>query len=243
MNNLNELIASTEKIEAKLNYTFKNKSLLFLAFTHCSYINENIDMFEHNERLEFLGDSVLSLMIANYLYNLLNSRSEGELSYLRSRLVEASSCCLYVNKLDIEKYLLLGKGERMNSGRGRDSILSDLFEAIIGAIFIDGGLEASTHFLFTNFHEEINQIIKTPIHNWKAKLQDYCQKNYHMTPIYEVIDQLGPDHGKIFKIAVFLNGNQLGIGEGSSKKEAQQSAAKHAFESIFENETNCDGLK
>lgn len=236
MNNLNELTAFTEEIESKLNYTFKNKSLLFLAFTHCSYINENYDVEEHNERLEFLGDSVLSLIIANHLYNLLNTRAEGELSYLRSRLVEASSCCRYVQKLNIEKYILLGKGERMNSGRGRDSILSDLFEAIIGAIFIDGGLEASSHFLFSNFNEEINQIIKTPIHNWKAKLQDYCQKKYHITPIYEVVDQVGPDHGKIFKIAVFLKGNQLGIGEGSSKKEAQQSAAKCAFENIFEEE-------
>lgn len=135
----------------------------------------------------------------------------------------------YVLKLDVERYILLGKGERMNDGRGRDSILADLFESIIGAIFLDGGLEAASAFLFKNFTPEINEILKMPLSNWKAILQDYCQKKFHITPTYEVIDESGPDHSKIFTIAVIVNDEKIGTGTGSSKKEAQQGAAEDAM--------------
>lgn len=229
MNDIEQLIENAKEIEVKLGYHFKDRSLLALAFIHRSYVNENREVREHNERLEFLGDSVLGLLIAEYLYKYLPTTPEGELSYLRSRLVEASSCMLYVQKLDVEKYVLLGKGERMNDGRGRDSILADLFEGIIGAIFLDGGIDAASAFLFKNFTYEINEILKTPLSNWKAMLQDYCQKKYHITPVYEVIDQSGPDHSKTFTIAVIVNDEQLGVGKGSSKKEAQQGAAEDAM--------------
>ena len=179
-----------------------------------------------------MGDSVLGLLIAEYLYRNLPDTPEGDLSYLRSRLVEASSCVAYVQKLGLIKHILLGKGERMNDGRGRDSILADLFEAIIGAIYVDGGIEAAKDFLFKNFSDEINVILKTPVRNWKALLQDYCQKMHQRAPVYRVLSETGPDHSKIFKISVYINDQELGHGEGPSKKEAQQAAAANALSKV-----------
>jgi ribonuclease III len=230
MNNFTQLISKASEIEARLNYTFKDRSLLVLAFIHCSFVNENRDISQHNERLEFLGDSVLGLLISDYLYRHLPETPEGELSSLRSKLVEASSCVTYIQKIDVGQYLLMGRGERMNDGRGRDSILSDLFEAIVGAIYLDGGFESAKKFMFQNFSEIIDEILKTPTKNWKALLQDYCQKKYQQTPSYQLLNETGPDHSKCFLIAVLLDEKELGRGEGSSKKEAQQAAAKNALE-------------
>lgn len=234
MNPLENLFNNAPKIETKIRYSFKDKSLLALAFIHRSFVNENRDVKEHNERLEFLGDSVLGVLIADYLYRYLPSRPEGELSSLRSRLVEAGSCLNYVEKLEVESFLLLGRGERLNEGRGRESILADLFEAIIGAIYLDGGLEAAKRFLFQNFSKEIESILKTPIQNWKALLQDWCQKKYQTTPVYKVLSETGPDHRKTFHISVIINHTEMGFGEGSSKKEAQQAAAEDALSKVEE---------
>lgn len=230
-----ELLRKTPEIELRIDYTFGNKQLLILAFTHRSYCNENKNINEHNERLEFLGDSILNLLIADYLYRYLPKTPEGELSYLRSRLVEASSCVLYVQKLELEAYLLLGKGERMNDGRGRDTILADLFEAIIGAIYIDSGLQAAKKFLFKNFSAEIDKILKTPVKNFKAQLQDLIQKKFKEAPLYEVLNESGPDHSKHFEVRVSIQGKELGVGKGSSKKEAQQDAAEKAMKALDEN--------
>lgn len=229
MNAIERLKAEFPEIEKKLGYRFKNPGYLALAFVHRSFINEHRDVAEHNERLEFLGDSVLGLLIAEYLYINLPKTPEGDLSYLRSRLVEASSCVSYIQKLELEKHLLLGKGERMNDGRGRESILADLFEAVIGAIYLDGGIEGAREFLFKNFNEEISAILETPLQNWKAILQDFCQKQHQQPPKYIVIDESGPDHSKMFTIAVCVNENELGRGVGASKKEAQQAAAEAAL--------------
>lgn len=229
MNVLKGIMHQATEIESKIGYTFKSKSILALAFIHRSFVNENKEVTEHNERLEFLGDSILGMLIAEYLYRYLPTTPEGELSYLRSRLVEASSCMTYVQKLGIDRYLLLGKGERMNNGRGRDSIRADLFEAIIGAVYIDGGIEATKNFIFRNFSKDIEDILKTPVRNWKAQLQDYCQKKYHQTPIYKVVSESGPDHSKIFNISVIINNQEMGYGDGPSKKEAQQAAAQDAL--------------
>ena len=228
-----ELLRKAPEIELRIDYPFKDKTLLALAFTHRSFCNENKDVSEHNERLEFLGDSILNLLIADYLYRYLPKTPEGELSYLRSRLVEASSCVLYVQKLELESYLLLGKGERMNDGRGRDSILADLFEAIIGAIYLDGGLQAAKRFLFKNFSPEIDQILKTPVQNFKAQLQDKVQKQYKEGPVYDVIAETGPDHSKNFIITVSVQGEVIGKGEGNSKKEAQQNAAENGLKKLY----------
>lgn len=234
MNPLDQLMQKASEIEAKLGYTFKDKSLLSLAFIHRSFINENRAVIEeHNERLEFLGDSILGMLIAEYLYKYLPSTPEGELSYLRSRLVEASSCLIYIQKLHVDPYLLLGKGEKLNDGRGRESILADLFEGIIGAIYLDGGLEAVRRFLFKNFSKDIEEILKTPLCNWKAQLQDYAQKKYQQPPTYKVLKESGPDHSKTFEISVWINNKEIGCGTGSSKKEAQQAAAADALKNIL----------
>lgn len=229
MYQIEDLQKHISDIEKKLGYAFQDSSLLVLAFIHRSYINENRTVTEHNERLEFLGDAVLGILISDYLYRHLPSTSEGELSYLRSRLVEAVSCVQYVQTLKISSHILLGKGERMNDGRGRDSILADLFEAVMGAIYLDGGLEAAKDFLFNNFTSQIEETLKTPLRNWKALLQDYCQKQYQQTPFYQVIEATGPDHSKIFEISVLINEQELGRGRGASKKEAQQAAAADAL--------------
>lgn len=229
MNQIERLLSHAHEIEAKLGYGFQDRSLLVLAFVHRSFINENRSITQHNERLEFLGDSVFGMLISDYLYRYLPSTPEGQLSYLRSRLVEASSCVGYIQTLNIAHYILLGKGERMNDGRGRDSILADLFEAIIGAIYLDGGIEAAKHFLFKNFTPQIEAILKTPLRNWKALLQDYCQRNYQQTPLYQVLQESGPDHSKIFQVSVLINQQELGRGSGASKKEAQQAAAADAL--------------
>lgn len=232
MNPYDALIHNAHSIEKILGYTFRNPKLLALAFVHRSFANENKDVAEHNERLEFLGDSVLGLVISDYLYRHLPETPEGELSYLRSRLVEAASCMQYLIKLGIEDRILLGRGERMNEGRGRDSIYSDLFEAIVGAIYLDGGIDPARKFIFESFAEEITSIIKTPQRNYKAQLQDWSQKKYQQTPFYEVLEETGPDHSKMFNIRVLVQGREMGFGTGSSKKIAQQAAAEQAMKQI-----------
>ncbi len=236
MNAIEHLISQASAIESKLGYFFRDRSLLALAFVHRSFINENRGVLKHNERLEFLGDSILGVLIAEYLYRNFPDIPEGELSFLRSRLVEASSCVAYIRKLNIDTYVLMGKGERMNDGRGRDSIMADLFEAIIGAVYIDGGIEAASSFLFNNFTPEIEATLQRPVRNWKASLQDYCQKQYQKPPTYKVIEESGPDHSKLFKISVIVNDETIGFGEGSSKKEAQQAAAADALARLNKNE-------
>lgn len=234
MNSLANLLQQLPQVEAKLGYQFKDSTLLVLAFTHRSFVNEQRQVSQHNERLEFLGDSVLGMLISEYLYKSLPLETpEGELSNLRARLVEAAACMAYMQKLDLSKHLLLGKGERMNDGRGRDSILADLLEAIVGAIYLDGGIEPARAFIFNNFSPEIASILKMPLTNWKAHLQDYCQKKYQHAPQYKVLEESGPDHAKTFVIAVMLNEQPLGCGTGSSKKEAQQAAAADALKRLL----------
>lgn len=232
MNALEELYTHAEKIEAKIGYPFKDRHLLFLAFVHCSFVNENRDLTPHNERLEFLGDSVLGLIAANYLYAKLPHKAEGELSYLRSRLVEASSCITFMKKLQVDSYLLLGKGEKLNDGRGRSSILADLFEALIGALFLDGGLQAATEFFLGHFVPEIEIILQEPTQNWKARLQDICQKQFQQIPLYSVALEEGPDHNKSFVVEVSIQGMIYGSGAGPSKKLAQQAAAEVALKKL-----------
>lgn len=230
MNAWDHLIQEASLIEVKLGYSFSDKSLLALAFVHRSFFNENRQLVkQHNERLEFLGDAILGLLISEYLYKYLPSTPEGELSYLRSRLVEATSCMAYIQKLELEKYLLLGKGEQRNDGRGRETILADLFEALMGAIYLDGGIDATRKFLFKTFSREIDAILKTPLQNWKALLQDFAQKKHQKAPIYKVLNEMGPDHSKSFSVAVEINDEIVGTGQGSSKKEAQQAAAAAAL--------------
>jgi ribonuclease-3 len=230
MNTLDILRERVPLIEEKLGFTFKDKERLVLAFIHRSFLNENRGVvFETNERLEFLGDSVLGLIVSDYLFEHLPGQEEGQLSYLRAQLVESSHCALFLNQLDVGSYVLLGKGERMNDGRGRETILADLFEAIIGAIYLDGGLQEARRFFLAHFSKQIKQLLEKPFRNWKAELQDYCQKKYQKPPTYKVVKQSGPDHSKVFEVVVMVGEQEGGTGAGSSKKEAEQAAAQDAL--------------
>ncbi|MDE3045991.1 MAG: ribonuclease III [Verrucomicrobiota bacterium] len=227
------VVMHVEAIEERLGYVFSNKDLLITALTHRSYLNEHREKgLAHNERLEFLGDSVLGLVVADYLYHRLPTYAEGALSQLRSKLVEAASCAKYLQKLGLAEFILLGRGENMTEGRGKTSILADTFEAIVGAIFLDGGMAIAKSFLLCHFEEEANAAIGSPPRNYKAELQDYSQKKYQQIPIYKVAEESGPDHAKLFHVIVCIADREMGLGLGSSKKEAEQRAAFDALSKL-----------
>jgi ribonuclease-3 len=233
MNSVEELLEKCSEIETKLGVAFKNRELLILAFVHRSFYNEHRDQVPgHNERLEFLGDSVLGLIVSDYLYEYLPTHEEGHLSHLRAHIVEASSCMAYFQKLQLGEYLLLGKGERMNDGRGRETILADLFEALVGAVYLDGGLDEAKRFFFRHFYQEVEASLKEPLRNWKAELQDYSQKKYQKPPAYKVVSEVGPDHSKTFEVIALIDERQVGTGSGSSKKQAEQAAAKDSLRNL-----------
>jgi len=235
MNPLENLLTHAPKIQELLGYTFSNQEYLILPFVHRSFFNENRELVsEHNERLEFLGDSVLGLVVSSYLYEHLPSQSEGHLSHLRAHLVGAESCACYIRQLGLENFLMLGKGESVNVGRGRERILADLLEAIIGAIYLDGGLEAAKKFVIGHFIGYIDEAMESPLRNWKAELQDYSQKKFQKPPEYQVREETGPPHSRTFVVAVLVEGVEIGIGEGASKKQAEQAAAEEALRRIEE---------
>ncbi|HAZ15753.1 MAG TPA: ribonuclease III [Parachlamydiales bacterium] len=227
------LLSRLPEIEKKLNYSFNNKELLLSAFVHRSYYNEHRgELQEHNERLEFLGDAVLGLLISHYLFNHFPHEQEGQLSHMRSFLVDADSCSKLLQSLDLDAFILLGRGERRNKGRGRETILADLFEALIGALFLDGGVDVVRRFFFSHFEKSLLAFLIQPIRNWKAELQDYAQKKYQITPSYIVLSEKGPDHHKFFLVGAFIEKKSVGEGEGHSKKEAEIEAAKKAMERL-----------
>ncbi len=232
MNSFERIVQERKVIEARLKYHFRTPYLLFLAFVHRSYVNENKGIKEHNERLEFLGDSVLGLIIAEYLYEKFPHLPEGELSQLRSRIVDAPSCMQFFQKLSLGEFILLGKGEALSDGRGKESISADVFEALIGAIYLDGGFLEAKKFFLEEFSQDIESVLKNPSQNFKAQLQDYSQRIYQKPPLYKVMKEIGPDHAKTFYVAVFVGDKQIAEGTGSSKKEAEQKAAELALQQI-----------
>lgn len=247
--NIQELSERLEKIEQALQYGFCKKPLLVQALTHRSYLNEakgsSLDELASNERLEFLGDAVLDNLVSHYLFEKFPQMSEGELSQLRSQIVDASTCEKLLCQLQVQDCLLLGRGQRMSTSHS--SILADLFEAILGAIYLDGGWNAAHRFYWGHFQHRIIEICENPACNWKALLQDLAQKRLQQTPHYKVLLEEGPEHTKAFEVGVFIGTNLLAKGLGNSKKLAQQDAAKTGFQllnshpDILENFSN--GLK
>ena len=230
-----KLLEEIPLIEERIGYVFKDKKNLAQAFIHRSFFNENRNVAaQHNERLEFLGDSVLGLLISEYLYAYFPEEPEGQLSHLRANLVEAAMCAQLIKKINVIEFILLGKGEKMNAGRSKESIQADLFEAVLAAIYLDGGMDTARTFYWSHFTEEITACLKDPFHNWKAELQDYFQKTYQKLPLYKVLSEVGPDHSKKFELGVFLEERLLGKGEGLSKKVAEQLAAKEALKTLEE---------
>lgn len=224
---LETLRSKLSEIEEKIGYKFKDRSLLQTAFMHRSYASQYNLGNEHNERIEFLGDSVLGLVTSEYLYKNLPSRSEGELSTLRNRLVDRKACQSYTEKLNIGQYLEVGKGER-NNVNGQGSMHADLFEAVAAAIYLDGGLGAAKNFILSRVGLHIHQLLSQPEQNWKSVLQMYCQKNFGKAPTYKLLDASGPDHSKVFTAAVIFDDVTLGTGQGNTRKIAEQQAALDA---------------
>lgn len=221
------------KFEAQAGLHFRNPGLLKRAFTHRSYLNENrTSDLEHNERLEFLGDAVLELAITDYLYKRFPDMDEGELTSLRSALVNWDTCAAVAQKLGVNDYLLLSKGEAKDTGRARQYILANTCEALIGALYVDQGYEAAHTFIMTHFAPLTDGIVEKG--TWidaKSLFQTKAQEHEGVTPTYKTIRETGPDHDKHFVVGVFLNNEKAGEGEGKSKQDAEQGAARDALKS------------
>lgn len=215
-----------EELEEKLHYHFKNWDLLITALTHSSYANEAKAPTKYNERLEFLGDSVLSLVVANYLFRH-STRPEGELSRMRASLVSEEALFQFAKEIDLGAYLRLGRGEELGGGRERPSVVSDAFEAVIAALYLDGGMEAARSFILPFITEG-----KTAEEDYKTKLQEVIQQNPEDKLSYAVTGESGPAHDKRFEVTVLLNGSAMAAGTGRSKKAAEQQAAKAALRKL-----------
>lgn len=217
------------ELENALGYKFNNKRLLKNALTHSSFANECKSGIS-NERLEFLGDSVLSIIVSDYIFKNFPDLPEGELTRLRSALVCEKALFSYSKKLELGKYLLLGKGEEKNGGRETSSILADAFEAVLAAIYLDGGIEpARTHVMRFVSAELKNNRKKDLQKDYKTELQEIIQKNPEESVTYIFSDESGPDHDKRFTVDVYLNSNIIGTGVGKTKKQAEQFAAMQAL--------------
>lgn len=216
-------------LEENLRYEFKNKKLLINALTHSSYANEARDGVSSNERLEFLGDSVLSIVVSEYIYKEFNNLPEGELTKLRASLVCEKSLCQFSRELDLGKYLRLGKGEDKGGGRERDSILADAFEAVLAAMYLDGGFNVAKNHVMRFIKNELKHTDDEVFKDYKTALQEIIQKNPEESVTYILTKESGPDHDKVFEVEVRLNSNTIGKGMGKNKKQAEQSAAKEAL--------------
>ena len=223
-------------LEAAIGYQFHNISLLQNALTHSSYANERWhNSLLSNERLEFLGDSILGMLVAEYLFRTFPDRPEGELTRMRADMVCEKTLAAVANSIHLGDHLLLGHGEEQGGGRSRNSILADAMESVIAACFLDGGMEAALRFIKRFILVEVPV---TKLHNadYKTQLQELVQQKRNQVLSYTLAGESGPDHDKQFEVEVSLNGAVVGRGKGSSKKRAEQDAARAAIENLFPGE-------
>lgn len=218
------------ELEAAIGYTFTNPELLYEALTHSSYAHEQHKNMKYNERLEFLGDAVLSIVVSDYIYQHCPELPEGELTKLRASLVCEKSLFDFAKIIDLGAYLRLSNGERRNGGMKRPSIVADAFEALIAAIYLDGGMEPARKHILRFVVPEIENHKNNSFKDYKTSLQEIIQKNPGEKLEYRLVGSSGPDHNKHFKVEVCLNSNVIGRGGGKSKKEAEQQAAREALE-------------
>ncbi len=223
-----------EAFAKKLGISFKDLGLLAEALTHRSYLNENKGLASsHNERLEFLGDAVLELAVTRFLYDKFPAKPEGELTSYRAALVNTVSLAEVAGAIGINGYLLLSKGEAKDTGRARQIILANAFEAIIGAIYLDQGYEGAEAFIANNLYGKIDQVIANKSYqDAKSRFQEAAQDKRGVTPAYKTISQVGPDHAKLFTVGIFLDKEEIARGEGQSKQEAEQAAAQNGLEKM-----------
>lgn len=220
-----------KEAQAAIGYDYKNIDYLRNALTHSSYANENA--VPDNERLEFLGDSVLSIVVSDYIFRRMGNRAEGDLSKFRASIVCEQSLADAAAEFGLNEYIFLGKGEEMTGGRTRPSIVSDAFEAVIASIYLDGGMEAARKWVLEHLMKQIETVLSGHGYSdYKSTLQEKVQKGNTGRVTYELISSEGEDHNKIFRIAVAIDGVKKAEGEGKSKKEAEQAAAKAALDKL-----------
>ncbi len=228
---LQEIVNDLEPFEKKIKHAFANKQLLVQAFTHRSYLNEHKGFpLAHNERLEFLGDAVLELVVTEYLFAEYPSKTEGELTSIRAALVNTVSLSKAAGEIGLDSYLLLSKGEAKDKGRARGVIWANAFEALVGALYLDGGYKVAKKFLSTTLLQKTETIVAESL--WqdpKSILQEKSQEFEGLTPVYKTIKEVGPDHAKTFTVGVHFADKLVGRGSGPSKQEAETAAARAAL--------------
>ena len=229
MRGIEEMTKSIQQLQDTIGYKFHNLVFLEVALTHSSYANEVKHQLKYNERQEFLGDAVLSIIVSDYLFNNYPV-PEGELTKLRAAIVCEKSLDVMANKIHLGEYLRLGRGEEMTGGRTRPSIIADAFEALIAAIYLDSGIESARTFVLPFVTEMLEHEDSLFFKDYKTILQEIIQQNPEEKLVYKLVGEKGPDHDKRFVVDVMLNSNVIGKGEGRSKKNAEQMAAKEALE-------------
>lgn len=229
MRGIEEMTKSIQQLQDTIGYKFHNPVFLEVALTHSSYANEVKHQLKYNERQEFLGDAVLSIIVSDYLFNNYTV-PEGELTKLRAAIVCEKSLDVMANKIHLGEYLRLGRGEEMTGGRTRPSIIADAFEALIAAIYLDSGIESARTFVLPFVTEMLEHEDSLSFKDYKTILQEIIQQNPEEKLVYKLVGEKGPDHDKRFVVDVMLNSNVIGKGEGRSKKNAEQMAAKEALE-------------
>ncbi|MEY2664899.1 MAG: hypothetical protein RLZZ480_4 [Candidatus Parcubacteria bacterium] len=220
------------QLQKLLQVTFSDTKVLLSAITHRSYLNEHREAtWDHNERLEFLGDAVLELVVTDFLFSKYPEKPEGELTAVRAALVNTVSLAASSEKLGVNDYLLMSKGEAKDVGRARQYILANAFEACIGAIYIDQGYDAAKKFIADRLFDKTDEIVRKRLwQDAKSRFQELSQEHASVTPTYETIGQAGPDHDRVFTVGVFLRHEKIAEGSGRSKQEAEQQAAEKAIE-------------
>ncbi|MCD6517487.1 MAG: ribonuclease III [Candidatus Aminicenantes bacterium] len=224
-----------DRLEKKIGYTFINKDLLAQSLTHSSYAYEHQKEIKDNEILEFLGDSVLGFILCDFLYKNFQGLSEGELSKLKSAAASTNTLSLFAREIKLDKKMMLGRGEKKSGGRNKKTILAGMFEALVAALYLDGGINAAKGLLekqFLDFFKKID-MDHFLINNYKSALQEHLQKENLPPPTYKTVRTKGPEHNKRFTIEVFSNKQRLGKATGLSKKEAEQKAAQKAIKTLL----------
>lgn len=226
----------TDEVQRRIGYRFSRPALLADALTHKSYVNERREPdLRDNERLEFLGDAVLSLVVSEYVAEILPLASEGDLSKLKARLVSEGTLARSARAFDLGSFLRLGRGEELGQGREKSSLLSNALEALIAAVYLDGGLAEARKLILTVCAEELRQVdgtLEPGGEDAKTQLQEWCQRQHETLPQYATVRESGPDHDKLFEVQLTIQGALMGTGSGRSKKEAEQMAAREALDRV-----------